>query len=41
MESIRNSMGPRAREKHKEEHEDSKKERKTRTTRHCITRLPA
>jgi hypothetical protein len=26
MESIRNSMDPRAKEKHKEEHEDSKKE---------------
>jgi hypothetical protein len=25
MESIRNSMDPRAKEKHKEEHEDSKK----------------
>jgi hypothetical protein len=28
MESIRNSMDPRAKEKHEEEHEDSKKERK-------------
>jgi hypothetical protein len=26
MESIRNSMDPRDKEKHKEEHEDSKKE---------------
>jgi hypothetical protein len=26
MESIRNSMDPRAKEKHEEEHEDSKKE---------------
>jgi hypothetical protein len=29
MESIRNSMDPRAKEKHEEEHEDSKKERET------------
>jgi hypothetical protein len=40
MESIRNSMDPRAKEKHEEEHEeeheDSKKERETRTTIHCI-----
>jgi hypothetical protein len=36
MESIRNSMGPRAKEKHQEEHEDSKKEREARTTKHCI-----
>jgi hypothetical protein len=36
MESIRNSMDPRAKEKHEEEHEDSKKERETRTTSHCI-----
>jgi hypothetical protein len=28
MESIRNSMDPRAKEKHKKEHEDSKKEEK-------------
>jgi hypothetical protein len=28
MESIRNSMDPRAKEKHEEEHEDSKKEEK-------------
>jgi hypothetical protein len=34
MESIRNSMDPRAKEKHEEEHEDSKKERGTRTTSH-------
>jgi hypothetical protein len=27
MESIRNFLDPRAKEKHKEEHEDSKKER--------------
>jgi hypothetical protein len=32
MESIRNSMDPRAKEKHEEEHEDSKKEREIRTT---------
>ena len=33
MESIENSMDPRAKEKHEEEpHEDSKKERKARTT---------
>jgi hypothetical protein len=36
MESIRNSMDPRAKEKLEEEHEDSKKERGTRTTTHCI-----
>jgi hypothetical protein len=36
MESIRNSMDPRAKEKHEEEHEDSKKERKARTTSHNI-----
>jgi hypothetical protein len=36
MESIRNSMDPRAKEKHEEEHEDSKKERETRTTSHNI-----
>jgi hypothetical protein len=36
MESIRNSMDPRAKEKHEEEHEDSKKERETRTTSDCI-----
>jgi hypothetical protein len=28
MESIEDSMDPRAKEKHEEEHEDSKKERK-------------
>jgi hypothetical protein len=28
MESIQDSMDPRAKEKHEEEHEDSKKERK-------------
>jgi hypothetical protein len=32
MESIEDSMDPRAKEKHEEEHEDSKKERKARTT---------
>jgi hypothetical protein len=32
MESIEDSMGPRDKEKHEEEHEDSKKERKVRTT---------
>jgi hypothetical protein len=39
MESIRNSMNPRAKEKH----EDSKKERKARTTSHNIKnkKLPA
>ena len=31
MESIRNSMDLRAKEKHQEEHEDSKKEREART----------
>jgi hypothetical protein len=36
MESIENSMDPRPKEKPKEEHEDSKKERKSRTTSHCI-----
>jgi hypothetical protein len=36
MESIRNSMEPRANEKHEEEHEDSKKEREARTIGHCI-----
>jgi hypothetical protein len=36
MEAIRNSMDPRAREKHQEEHEDSKKERESITTSHCI-----
>jgi hypothetical protein len=40
MESIRNSMDPRAKEKHEEkheeEHEDSKKERKSKTTNHNI-----
>jgi hypothetical protein len=29
-------MDPRAKEKHEEEHEDSKKEREIRTTSHCI-----
>jgi hypothetical protein len=36
MESIENSMKSRAKEKHEEEHEDSKRERKDRTTSHCI-----
>ena len=36
MESIRNSMDPRDKEKHKEEHEDYKKEREARKTSHCI-----
>jgi hypothetical protein len=36
MESIRNSMDPRANEKHEEEYEDSKKEREARTISHCI-----
>jgi hypothetical protein len=36
MESIKKSMNSRAKEKHEEEHEDSKKERKNRTTSHCI-----
>jgi hypothetical protein len=43
MESIRNSMDPKAKEKHEEEHEDSKKEEKLEqpiiVSR--ITRLPA
>jgi hypothetical protein len=36
MESIENSMDSRAKEKHEEEQEDSKKEREARTTSHCI-----
>jgi hypothetical protein len=32
MESIENSMDPRAKEKHEEKHEDPKRERKCRTT---------
>jgi hypothetical protein len=32
MKSIENFMDPRAKEKHEEEHEDSKRERKARTT---------
>jgi hypothetical protein len=36
MESIENCMDPRAKEKYEEEHEDSKKERKDKTTNHCI-----
>jgi hypothetical protein len=31
MESIEDSMDPKAKEEHEEEHEDSKKERKART----------
>jgi hypothetical protein len=43
MESIRNSMDPRAKEKHEEEHEDSKKEEKPEqpVIVSRITRLPA
>jgi hypothetical protein len=43
MESIRNSMDPRAKEKHEEEHEDSKKEEKPEQPVIVprITRLPA
>jgi hypothetical protein len=42
MESIRNSMDPRAKEKHKEKHEDSKNEKKPKqpVTALRITRLP-
>jgi hypothetical protein len=36
MEFVRNSIDPRTKEKHEEEHEDSKKERGTRTTSDCI-----
>jgi hypothetical protein len=36
MEPTENSMDPRAKEKHEEEHEDSKRERKSRTTSHYI-----
>jgi hypothetical protein len=36
MESIENSMTLRAKEKHEEEHEDSKREGKSITTNHCI-----
>jgi hypothetical protein len=36
MKTIRNSMDPRAKEKHEEEHEDSKKERIAIITSHCI-----
>jgi hypothetical protein len=36
MKSLENSMNSRAKEKHEEEHEDSKIERKFRTTSHCI-----
>jgi hypothetical protein len=42
MESIRNSMDPKAKEKHEEEHEDSKKEEsKQPVIVSRITRLPA
>jgi hypothetical protein len=34
MESIEDSLDPRDKEKHEEEHEDSKKERKAITTRY-------
>jgi hypothetical protein len=36
MESIENSMNSKAKEKHDEEHDDSKRERKERTTSDCI-----
>jgi hypothetical protein len=36
MESIENSMDPRDKKKHDEEREYSKRERKARTTSHCI-----
>jgi hypothetical protein len=36
MESIRNSVDPKVKEKYEEEHEDSKKERESRTISHCI-----
>jgi hypothetical protein len=36
MESIENSMELISKEKHEEEHEDSKKEREAKTTSHCI-----
>jgi hypothetical protein len=36
MESIENSMDLRAKEKHEEEHEDSKREGKVRTIIDCI-----
>jgi hypothetical protein len=43
MESIRNSMDPKAKENHAEEHEDSKKEEKHKqpVIVSRITRLPA
>jgi hypothetical protein len=40
MESIRNSMDPRAKEKHEEEHERIQ-ERKARTNNHCMNSLKA
>ena len=36
MESIENSMNARTKEKYEEEHENSKRERKVRTTSDCI-----
>ena len=36
MESTEKSMDLRAKEKHEDGHEDSKRERKIRTTSHCI-----
>jgi hypothetical protein len=36
METIENSMDPRAKEKHEEQHEKSKRERKARTTSYYI-----
>jgi hypothetical protein len=36
IQSMENSMDPISKEKHEEEHEDSKKEREARTTSHCI-----
>jgi hypothetical protein len=42
MESIRNSMDPKGKEKHEEEHEDSKKEESEQPVIISrITRLPA
>jgi hypothetical protein len=42
MESIRNSMDPKVKEKHEEEHEDSKKEESEQPVIVSrITRLPA
>jgi hypothetical protein len=36
METIENSIDPRAKEKHEKEHEDSKRERKAKRTSHYI-----